>query len=75
MKSSKKLELKKDIRSLVQDIIDKAIESDLDAVDKDLHASIIETSNRKECVIVEGSYLKPMNKVRVTDQSRIEKLV
>ena len=63
------MNLKKDIRSLVQHIIDKAIESDLDAVDEYLRASVIdhEASNHEECVIVEGSDLKPTNKVRVTD--------
>ena len=65
----KKLELKTYIRSLVQDVVDKAIASDLDGVDKDLRSSVIETPNQEECVIVEGSDLKPTNmyKVRVTD--------
>ena len=59
----KKLELKKDIRSLMQHIIDKAIESDLDAVDEYLCASVDdEASNHEECVIVEGSDLKQPTK-------------
>ena len=59
----KNLNLKKDIRSLIQHIIDKAIESDLDAVDKYLCASVDhEASNHKECVIMEGSDLKQPTK-------------
>ena len=60
----KNLNLKKDIRSLVQHIIEKAIESDLDAVDECLRVSVIdhEASNHEECVIVEGSDLKQPTK-------------
>ena len=66
--NQKNLNLKKDIRSLMQHIIDKAIESDLDAIDEYLRASVDhEASTHEECVIVEGSDLKPTNKVRVTD--------
>ena len=52
-----KLELKTDIRSLVQHVIEKAIEIDLDE-------DVIETSNQEACIIVEDSDLKPTNKVR-----------
>ena len=51
----------------MQDVVDKAIKSDLDAVDEYLRALVIEASNHEDGVIVEGSDLKPTNKVRVID--------